>query len=149
MAKELDIDYVRFNNATRYPGTELYEIALKEGRLNVDKDWGNLNAYGTPVGGASKRLAYVPTTCTEKELMGDVFWHNIKFSLRPKKVLNMLFDKTTDTAGWIAFPEKWYLKKGEWGNLIRLITELVAQILRMGIYYMEYKLSFKLGVNNK
>lgn len=149
LAKELDIDYVRFNNATPYPGTELYEIALKEGRLNVDKDWGNLNACGTLVGGVSKRLAYVPTTCAEKELMSDVFWYNIKFSLRPKKVLKMLFDKTSDTAGWIAFPEKWYLKKDEWGNLIRLITEVITQIFRMGIYYMEYKLSLKLGVNNK
>ena len=147
LAKELDIDYVRFNNATPYPGTELYDIAKKEGRLYVDKDWGNLNACGTLVGGASKRLAYIPTTCTEKELMSEVFWYNIGYSLRPKKVLKMLFDKTTDTAGWIAFPEKWYLKKSEWANFLKLVYEVITQIIRMSIYYIQYKLSPIAGKN--
>ncbi len=31
LAKELSLNYVRFNNATPYPGTRLYEIAVEEG----------------------------------------------------------------------------------------------------------------------
>ena len=30
LAEDLDLDYARFNNATPYPGTELYQMAIKE-----------------------------------------------------------------------------------------------------------------------
>lgn len=143
LAKELDLDYVRFNNATPYPGTELYDIALKEGRLNAGENWKNLNACGTLVGGVSKELAYVPTTCNDKELMTDIFWYNVFYSLRPKRILKLLFDKTTDTAGWIEFPKKWYLKITEWINLIKLICEVVYKILRMAVYFIQSRLLLK------
>lgn len=141
LAKELDLDYVRFNNATPYPGTELYDIALKEGRLKVGENWKNLNACGTLVGGVSKELAYVPTTCNDKELIADIFWYNVFYSLRPKRIFKLLFDKTTDTSGWFEFPKKWYLKITEWINLINLISEVVYKIFRMIIYSIQSKLS--------
>lgn len=142
LAKELDLDYVRFNNAVPYPGTELYEIAKREGRLNAGPSWGNLNACGT-LAGVLKELPYVPTTCSERELMMDVFWYNTFYSLRPKRVLKLFYDNTSDTAGWLAFREKWYFRKEEWKNLLVLISEVLANILRMGIYYLQYKFSLK------
>ncbi len=117
LARSLKLDYVRFNNATPYPGTELYEIARREGRLNLGKDWTNLNACGTLTGGEMKDLAYVPTTCTQEELMSSVFWHNVFYSVRPVRIFKMLFDKSTDTAGWFAMPDLWYLKWKEWRNV--------------------------------
>ena len=40
LSRDLQLDMVRFNNAT-YPGTELYEIAKREKRLNVKGLWEN------------------------------------------------------------------------------------------------------------
>ncbi|MCK4462869.1 MAG: radical SAM protein, partial [Candidatus Omnitrophica bacterium] len=37
-AKELDTDYVKFNIAVPYPGTEMYDYAVKTGRLRT-RDW--------------------------------------------------------------------------------------------------------------
>lgn len=142
LAKELDLDYVRFNNAVPYPGTELYEIAKKEGRLKAGKSWRNLNACGTLVG-VINELPYVPTTCSERELMTDVFWYNIFYTLRPKRVLRLFYDSTSDTAGWLVFKEKWYFRKEEWKNLFTLIGEVAINILRMGIYYLQYKFSLR------
>lgn len=141
MAKSLDLDYVRFNNATPYPGTELYKIALDERRLNIGEEWQNLNACGTLIGGMERELAYVPTTCTEEELMVDIFWYNIFYSLRPLRVLRLLFDKATDTGGWFMPPEKWYLKWEEWNNLTRLFISFLFRIIRMSFYSIKIKLS--------
>lgn len=141
-AKELDLDYVRFNNAVPYPGTELYEIAKREGQLNTGKMWRNLNACGSLVG-VINELPYVPTTCSERELMSDVFWYNIFYSLRPKGVLRLFCDNTSDTAGWLVFKEKWYFRKEEWKNLFELISEVITRIFRMGIYYLQYKVNLK------
>lgn len=142
LAKELDLDYVRFNNATPYPGTELYEIAKREGRLNTGPSWRNLNACGSLVG-VSEELPYVPTTCSERELMSDVFWFNIFYSLRPRRVLKMFYVNSSDTAGWIAFKERWYFKKEEWKNLINLVLEVTSRIMRMTLYSILNKLKYR------
>lgn len=140
MAKDLDLDYVRFNNATPYPGTELYDIALKEGGLNAGKDWKNLNACAVLIGGSKTEVPYCPTTCTKEELMSDVFWYNICYSLRPVRVWRMLFAKTTDTAGWIQLPERWWLKWNEWETLTRLALGFTNQMIRMSFYSFKTKL---------
>ncbi|HHT9157558.1 MAG TPA: B12-binding domain-containing radical SAM protein [Candidatus Tripitaka californicus] len=142
LAKELDLDYVRFNIAVPYPGTELYEIAKREGRLNAGPEWKNLNACGTLLG-VLKELPYVPTTCNERELMMDVFWSNIFYSLRPQRVLKMFFHNTAETAGWLSFKERWYLRRKEWENLLNLIFEGSAVVLRMAFYSVLYKLQYR------
>ena len=140
LARSLDLEYVRFNNATPYPGTELYEIAKKEGRLNPGKEWANLNACGTLTGGELKNLAYVPKTTTQEELMSSVFWYNVRYTLRPVRIFKMFFDKSTDTAGWFAMPDRWYLKWTEWRNLFKLAFGFLMQIMRMVVYTIKYKL---------
>lgn len=134
LAKELNLDYTRFNNATPYPGTELYDIAVREGRLNAGQDWKNLNACAVLVGGMTRELPYVPTTCTPEELLSDVFWCNILFSARPVRLWKMLFAKSTDTAGWIALPEKWYLNAKDWAALSRLSWGFISQMAKMSYY---------------
>ncbi len=142
LAKELDLDYVRFNNATPYPGTELYEIAKKEGRLNAGPAWENLNAVGTLVGVTSE-LPYVPTTCTERELISDIFWCNAFYSLRPVRVLKLFYAGITDTGGWFTFKERWYLKKEGWKNLTDLILDGAYLVTAMTIYSILNKLRYK------
>ena len=146
MARELDLDYVRFNNATPYPGTELYDIALGEGGLNAGKDWANLNACAVLIGGVGKELPYVPTTCTKEELMSDVFWYNICYTLRPARIWHFLFDKATDTAGWIQLPERWYLSLKEWKTLIGLAVGFAGQMIRMSWHSLITKVK-RLGDN--
>lgn len=140
MAKDLDLDYVRFNNATPYPGTELYEIAKREGGLNTGENWKNLNACAVLINGSKTEVPYVPTTCTKEELMSDVFWFNIGYSLRPVRVWKMLFDKTTDTAGWIQLPQKWWLRWEEWKTLTGLGLGFANQMFRMSLYAFKAKL---------
>lgn len=137
LAKELELDYVRFNNATPYPGTKLYEIAKQENRLYIENNWSNLNACATLVRDklTDSRLPYVPTGTTEEELKKDIMKANLLFSLRPKRVLRLLV-KRVGPAGWFYLPPKWYLKPKEWLYLIRLGLQL------LGAFFKIYKESF-------
>lgn len=132
LAKELSLDYVRFNNATPYPGTKLYEIAREEKRLYIEKNWSNLNACATLVGDAltGARLAYVPTTCTEAALKKDVITANLLFSLRPIRVLKLLVNRI-GPAGWFYLPSRWYLKPNQWFYLTRLGINLLRSLVKI------------------
>jgi radical SAM superfamily enzyme YgiQ (UPF0313 family) len=115
------LDYVRFNGATPYPGTRLYEIAKSENRLNVGKDWENLNACGVLVEGAfgGKPLAYVPLGTTEVELRKDILKYNLMFSFRWQVVANLLSGKR-GTSGWFNVSPRWFFDYKEWLHLMCL-----------------------------
>jgi radical SAM superfamily enzyme YgiQ (UPF0313 family) len=134
LAKELDLDYVRFNNATPYPGTALYEIAKAEGRLHVDENWTNLNACASLVQDSltASKLPYVPKTCSEEELKKDIIKANLYFSLRPANVLKLLI-KRVGPAGWFYLPPRWYLKPKEWASLMQLALKLLFSLIRVFI----------------
>lgn len=134
LAKELDLDYVRFNNATPYPGTKLYEIAKEEGRLFVEKGWANLNACASLVQDSTvdSRLPYVPLGCNEKELKKDIIKANLFFSLRPKRVFKLL-TKRIGPAGWFYLPPRWYLNFQEWRCLVKLGYSLVRSLVKIYI----------------
>jgi radical SAM superfamily enzyme YgiQ (UPF0313 family) len=131
LAKELQLDHVRFNNATPYPGTRLYELAKEENRLNIAKDWGNLNACGTLVAGPfnTTKLAYVPRTTTEKELTKDILRINLFFSLSPKRVFRILFGGGTPH-GWLLFPKKWYFSPKECYYLAQFGFNVLASLFK-------------------
>ena len=132
LAKDLDLDYVRFNNATPYPGTRLYEIAKEEGRLFVEKGWTNLNACASLVQDSvtESRLPYVPLGCDEATLKKDVIKANLLFSLRPKRVLKLL-TKRIGPAGWFYLPPRWYLSFEEWRCLIKLGCSLLKSLVKI------------------
>jgi len=131
LAKEMSLDYVRFNNATPYPGTKLYEIAKAEGRLFIAKNWTNLNACASLVQDylVESRLPYVPLTCNEKILKKDAIKANLLFSLRPDRVCRLLL-KRIGPAGWFYLPAKWYLKPREWSFLIRFGIKLLNSLVK-------------------
>ena len=135
LAKELSLDYVRFNNATPYPGTELYAIAKREGRLNPGKEWENLNACGTLVESPFRNsaLAYVPLTATAGELRHDILKFNLFYSFRLQSVLKILKEKI-GPAGWLALPERWYLKPEEWIYLTRFGFRILFSFARVFFY---------------
>lgn len=131
LAKDLDLDYVRFNNATPYPGTRLFEIAQEENRLFIEKDWQNLNACATLVADrqTEAHLPYVPQGTDEKILKKDIIKANLYFSLRPNRVLRLLV-KRIGPAGWFYLPQRWYFKPQEWLSLFKLGFSLVRTFMR-------------------
>jgi len=114
LAKKLDLDFIRFNNATPYPGTELYKMALLEGRLKAGDNWENLSACGTFSEGpfSQAELAYCPAGTSEKELRRDILRANFFFWLTPKRILKIL-TRGSVPGGWFVLPPKWYLKPKE------------------------------------
>jgi radical SAM superfamily enzyme YgiQ (UPF0313 family) len=135
LAKELSLDYVRFNNATPYPGTRLYEIAKEENRLNPGENWENLNACGTLVESPFKEnpLAYVPLTTSEKELRIDILKYNLFYSFRIGSILKILKERV-GPAGWLALPEKWYFSIKDWLYLTKFGINIIFLFIKIFIY---------------
>jgi radical SAM superfamily enzyme YgiQ (UPF0313 family) len=131
LAKDLDLDYVRFNNATPYPGTRLFEMARQENRLYIEEDWQNLNACATLVQDAATeaRLPYVPQGTDERILKRDIVKANLYFSLRPARVIKLLL-KRVGPAGWFYLPPRWYWSPREWFSLLKLGFLLSKSFLR-------------------
>ena len=91
MSRDLGIDMVRFNNATPYPGTELYDIAKREGRLVVQGLYENYNAVSTFIENPFRPIpfSYVPAGNTEDEIRRDILFSYFRYYLdwaRLKKV---------------------------------------------------------------
>ncbi len=135
LAKELALDYVRFNNATPYPGTKLYEIAKEENRLNPGNNWENLNACGTLVESPFKEtpLAYVPLTASQKELSHDILKYNLLYSFRPQSIFKILKERI-GPAGWLTLPERWYLNPEEWSYLIKFGFRILCSFTKLFLY---------------
>ncbi|MFH1359725.1 MAG: radical SAM protein [Candidatus Omnitrophota bacterium] len=135
LAKELSLDYVRFNNATPYPGTELYNIAVKENRLNPGKNWENLNACGTLVESPFKEnpLAYVPLGTSERVLRCDILKYNLFYSFRLQSIIKILRERIAAGA-WLTLPEKWYFKIEEWIYLIKFAFRILFSFGKVFLY---------------
>lgn len=135
LAKKVSLDYVRFNNATPYPGTRLYEMAKKENSMNLGENWENLNACGTLVESPLREtpLAYVPLTSSEKELKHDILKYNLFYSFRPQSVYKILRQKI-GPVGWLTLPDKWYLKMDEWDYLIRFGFRIAYSFAKIFVY---------------
>ena len=141
LAKQLDLAYVRFNNATPYPGTKLYEMAQTQGQFFPGDNWENLNACASMAENPFRRnrLSFVPDGVSEGELRNEIIKYNLFFSLRPKRVFRLLFNRF-GPAGWFELPEKWYLQPGEWYSLMRFSAKIGINFLIMMTGILKYKL---------
>jgi anaerobic magnesium-protoporphyrin IX monomethyl ester cyclase len=141
LAKELDIDYVRFNNATPYPGTKLYEMAQTQGRFIPGDNWENLNACGSLTENPFSRnsLSFIPDGISEGELRNDIIKYNMFFSLRPKRVFRLIFNRV-GPAGWFELPEKWFLKPNEWYSLLKFSVKIGTNFTMAMLGILMYKL---------
>lgn len=133
-AKELDLDFARFNNATPYPGTKLYRIALREGIFTPGEKYANLNTCGTLVEDPfkSSRLSYVPAGSSEKELRQDLLKFNLFFMLAPKRLVRLLKEQV-GPGNTFALPKGWYRQPQEWLVLLRFGFSIAAKFLRIWI----------------
>jgi radical SAM superfamily enzyme YgiQ (UPF0313 family) len=141
LATKLDLAYVRFNNATPYPGTKLYEMARTQGQFMPGDNWENLNACASLTENPFKRnkLSFVPEGVSEGELRNDIIKYNLFFLLRPKRVFGLLVNRY-GPAGWFELPENWFLKPAEWCCLLKLSAKIGINFLMTIVEILRYKL---------
>ncbi|MBF0594330.1 MAG: B12-binding domain-containing radical SAM protein [Candidatus Omnitrophica bacterium] len=102
MTRDLQIDTIRFNNATPYPGTELYEIAKREDRLNIVGIYENFNSVSTFIENPFKLtpFSYVPPGMSEAELRRDILFSIFAFYLDVRRFRKNLARPNKDTASF-------------------------------------------------
>jgi len=142
LSKKLDIDMVRYNNATPYPGTELYDIALKEKRLNVQGLYDNFISVSTFIENPFQKLpfTYVPEGNTEGEIRKDLLFSYLSFYFDLRKLKHIFLS-----------PEKgvsWFDAHG--GKISKFIIKLPALFIlgaMMTVKYLELMISIMFQYN--
>ncbi|MCK9614368.1 MAG: B12-binding domain-containing radical SAM protein [Candidatus Omnitrophica bacterium] len=101
LSKEIGLDMVRYNNATPYPGTELYELAKKEGRLNVQGVYENFNSVSTFIENPFKKIpfSYVPQCSSEEEIRRDILFSYFSYYLDWRRI-KQIFARPDLGVGW-------------------------------------------------
>lgn len=87
-AKELDAGWSQFTLFTPFPGTELYDMAVREGGL-TSRNWADYKTHG---GWTEGNLAYVPRGRSREEMKGLQKRAYSAVYLRPKVILRFLRD---------------------------------------------------------
>lgn len=85
-ARKLKLDFAKFNLIVPFPGTELFEIAKREGALDGDS-WAN---FFPGAGFAGKSPPYIPQGRTETDLIHLQRVGTLRFYARPRPIWNML-----------------------------------------------------------
>ncbi len=101
LSHELGLDMVRFNNATPYPGTELYAMAQQDGGLYVQGLYENFNSVGTFVENPFHPIpfSYVAPGTTEAQLRRDLLYGYFSFYLSARR-LRRIFTRPDQGVGW-------------------------------------------------
>jgi radical SAM superfamily enzyme YgiQ (UPF0313 family) len=92
-ARRLDAEWSQFTLCTPFPGTEMWELAVKDGGLSAG-DWSDFKTHG---GWTSGRLAYVPKGRSLSEMKDLQKRAYRAVYLRPKVFLRFL--KNVDSPG--------------------------------------------------
>ncbi len=105
LSLELGIDRARFNNATPYPGTEMYRMV--KDKLCIESRWVNFSSAGAVTAGIRKEhpLPYVPEGCTEKELEGTVLLANLLFYLNLTNLKKLFNPQQGGSGKWFEVPK--------------------------------------------
>jgi anaerobic magnesium-protoporphyrin IX monomethyl ester cyclase len=126
LARELPLDGARFNIAIPYPGTEFYKIAQKEGRLNISDDWINFSNQHYM---SSDDIPYTPANTSSIELVYDTFMANLRFSLKPRNLIKILFSPFLTGGTVFSIPKNWYASPKMWFAIIKLSTYIVKRYI--------------------
>ncbi|MCF8719415.1 B12-binding domain-containing radical SAM protein [Nitrospina gracilis] len=124
-----NVGFVKFNNLIPYPGTPIYDVAQKEGRLHILEGWRNFNSTLSITRSIfdTMPLAYVPKGVTEFELKRDIIRRNLQYYFQWKIVKSiMLRDKGV---GWVSLPPNWLLKPREVASLTGMAFILGTNLL--------------------
>lgn len=140
LSKELKLDMVRYNNSTPYPGTELYEIAKRENRLNIQGLYENFNSVSTFIENPFKKIpfSYVPPDNTEDEIRRDVLFSYFSFYLDAERLKN-IFARPDQGVGWFNAGEK----------IIEIIKKLPALAILFFMLFVKFVQMFYYSVIKK
>ncbi len=129
LSNELDLDMVRFNNATPYPGTELYDIAVSENRLNVKGLYENFNSVSTFIENPFNKIpfTYVPEGNTANEIRMDILLSYLVFYLDFSR-LKSIFASPDKGVGWFNAGEE----------LMEFIGKIPALLLMGGLLIVKF-----------
>lgn len=132
LSKELKLDMVRYNNATPYPGTELYDMAKSENRINIVGLFENFISVSTFIEDPFNEIpfSYVPAGSSEKEIRNDLLYSYFSFYLDFNRIRNIIMNPDKGS-GWFNAGETTI-------NLIKKIPALL--LLGMNISLKFYKL---------
>lgn len=112
LARSLQVAKARFNCATPYPGTRLYEIAKEEKTLTKVGDWENFHPTGilTAKDEFNFPLPYYPRGSKKEELIMDVIQANMLYFLQPKRLWELI-KNSFDRKGtkWLVLPPRWWM----------------------------------------
>ncbi|HNR86843.1 MAG TPA: radical SAM protein [Spirochaetota bacterium] len=128
------IDRARFNNATPYPGTKLYEIAVSQNRLNVMHGWENFSSAGAVTASAFKRydLPYCPEKTKPSDLIGQVFLANLLFYMNTANLKRLFNTKKKGSGKWFELPKQNRFNPVLWIDFLLLASNVFLRL----IYYM-------------
>lgn len=114
LTRKLQLDLVKYNNATPYPGTELYDIAWQQQRLNLQDYYENINSVSTFIENPFRKIpfAYVPPQNTENEIRHDILHGYFSFYFSYSK-LKGVFTRPDLNNAWFDFGHSFgdFLKK--------------------------------------
>lgn len=140
LSKELKLDMVRYNNATPYPGTELYEMAKQDGGLRVVGLYENFYSVSTFIEYPFKEIpfSYVPAASSETEIRNDLLLSYLAFYFDFNKIKS-IFANPEKNVGWF--------NAGE--TIMNLIKKLPAlSLLGLNMFLKYYKLCISLMLGN-
>jgi radical SAM superfamily enzyme YgiQ (UPF0313 family) len=147
MSTDLELDMVRYNNATPYPGTELHEIAGSEGRLNVQGLYENFNSVSTFIENPFKRIpfSYVPPGNTENEIRRDILFSYFRFYFDIKRLKNV-FARPDQGVGWFNAGEKMWDFAKKVPSLLMLSAMMFFKFSQF-IYYCAMKKETRISLH--
>jgi radical SAM superfamily enzyme YgiQ (UPF0313 family) len=131
LALDLKLDQVRFNNATPYPGTELYGIAQSQMRLNVQGVYENFISVGTFIENPFKKIpfTYVPPEVTESELRADILFSYLAFYCNLETLKIILFNPKQGVG--------WFVAGNSLSEFLKKLPALIALFSVMGIKFAQ------------
>jgi len=135
LANELEIDMIRFNNATPYPGTELYDIAKRECRLNIQGVYENFNSVSTFIESPfhPTLFSYVPENNSEEEIRNDIMLSYFMFYLDLKKIKRMFF-KQYEGVSWFNLGEGYFNRIKKVPPLIVVSFYMIIKFLKLVVF---------------
>ena len=104
LTKKLNLDLVKYNNATPYPGTELYNLAKEQNRLNIKGVYENINSVSTFIENPFKKIpfSYIPEESTEKGIRYDILHGYFSFYFKWKRLKGVFIHPDLNNA-WFDF----------------------------------------------
>lgn len=143
LACSLDVAKARFNAATPYPGTGLYQIAKEENNLNKVGDWDNFHPTGvlTSLEPFKFQLPYYPKESSKEEIIMDVIQANMLYYLQPKRLWTLI-KNSLDRKGtkWLVLPPRWWMDV----HYIRCVIAVVLLNCKRVLWLIKWWLQGKL-----